>query len=238
MNLKVCAIKSSSKCSIKHKNPLGGRVWKSLCGCQDAAKFFNYKIGRDVLNFPSLCFFMQRWEAAETDGGKALYFFSASRIKEKYFKGCIPQKPGHLRKYLVSFCLLMLFSHSFFFRGGSETTDSASAAWLLFERQVKSLIRRISTVSTCCSSAQLGKARGVQSAGGWAPLWATMWSVLMRRKRGCKADVLDLLFISHASSCSSVVMETALPLCSALLPLWSPRHCKEKTQRRIQTMHY
>lgn len=151
MNLKVRAIKSS-KCSRKHKNPLGGRVchpcsvmlcgWE--CGCQDAAKSFNHKIGRDVLLFKpcslQLCrtfpasAFSCRDEKQQRQMEKAMYFFSASRIKEKYFKDRIPKKPGHLKKYLItaSLCLLMLFSHLSLF--SSETTDSASAAWLLFER--------------------------------------------------------------------------------------------------------
>lgn len=151
MNLKVRAIKSS-KCSRKHKNPLGGRVchpcsvmlcgWE--CGCQDAAKSFNHKIGRDVLLFKpcslQLCrtfpasAFSCRDEKQQKQMEKAMYFFSACRIKEKYFKDCIPKKPGHLGKYLItaSLCLLMLFSHPSLF--SSETTDSASAAWLLFER--------------------------------------------------------------------------------------------------------
>jgi len=34
----------------------------------------------------------------------------------------------------------------------------------------------------------------------------------MRRELGCKGDVLDLLIISHASNCSSVVRETAYSL--------------------------
>lgn len=74
---------------------------------------------------------------------KAKYFFQPLESRKNIAK-TIPKKPGHLRKYLItaSLCLLMLFSHPSLFGGSSETADSASAAWLLFERWVNSLIRR------------------------------------------------------------------------------------------------
>lgn len=124
-------------------------VW--VAGCSQILAPQNWKgcaaaqalLAAAVQNFPSLSFFMLRWEAAEA-GGKSNVSFWASRIQEEYFKVCIPKKPRHLRKYLLtpSLCLLMLFPHPSLLRGSFETTDSASAAWLLFERWVNSLIRR------------------------------------------------------------------------------------------------